>query len=412
MARMNASSQHDRSAYEPILFQDLPSKDLLSPEHFNWADEVEDDLANATLLDTPQSILSQQNFENPYDESAQVPFYPRYKYQPSVPTIFEEAYDDLSGSIFGSSDSESNSYEDLWTDTQESTSELSSFDGSITDGGLSRGDCRLSIDYEARSAAQDAVDNIFADREAWVEADAGIHHFNWMGLRTYTHSATSPSDSLAIILAKSKSLRGSSVRIQSIMNRAVMYIDPVLVLMDDIDENLFELRGSELVRASTGRVFKFYSAHGRWLDDPSDPSEETTTDFGSIQTYEAPTLAIGNGFVESSNICSVVDWSKCRDDVSHASGGLTSLPRKMGWKPKSSSLHQCETICSKTRREKTTKRAQRPRPKITTCVVGAPPEQYYSFPTPVFKRRGVRGLWDQAQRKLASLIPSFKQKQV
>jgi hypothetical protein len=34
---------------------------------------------------------------------------------------------------------------------------------------------------------QQAINNIFADRQAWIEADEEIHHFNWMGLRVYTH---------------------------------------------------------------------------------------------------------------------------------------------------------------------------------------------------------------------------------
>ncbi|KAJ5486490.1 hypothetical protein N7530_000790 [Penicillium desertorum] len=29
--------------------------------------------------------------------------------------------------------------------------------------------------------AQQSIDNIFADRQAWIERNAGIHHFNWMG---------------------------------------------------------------------------------------------------------------------------------------------------------------------------------------------------------------------------------------
>lgn len=306
----------------------------------------------------------------------------------------------------------------VWDELNDPTRELLIFRDPTTNQEVLTGHCPSNDCDEPHSAAQCSVDNIFADREAWMRFDEDIHHFNWMGMQVHTHSSTSPTDSLAIILATPKIPRGTEFwRMLSVLNRAIQYIDPVLVIMDDAaDERLFALRGSALVRGLTGKVFKYYSPHGRWMEDPRDSSEETTTDFGNIQTYEATDLAIGNGFMESGLIRSYPEWVVCRDEVFDNSEKANRSSRNAIWEPKPSPLSQCETIpcldIGEVEPKKNLPPTKRPRPRITTCVTGAVPEEYFSFPTPVFgRRRALKSFIEKARRKVTNLLSPFKKRQ-
>lgn len=336
------------------------------------------------------------------------------RFQPSFSTLYEEVWDELWGWAHGATDSTSSAPEETQYELCESTNASSSYERSLSDDELYWGQLTPNTASEVSSVAQQSVDTIFADRQAWIEADEDIHHFNWMGMRTYTHSSTSPCDSLAKILAKPKNPQGSATwRILSLLNRAGDYIDPVVVLLDDTENALFNLRGSELVRASTGRVFKYYSPHGTWLEDPEDSGEATSTDFGNVQTYGATDLAIGNGFVESSAIRSVSQWAECRNEACDASWGR--FPQRVTWVRRPSRLSQCQSISPEifphARKLETIEGVEKLPPTITMCGVEAPPEEYFSFPTPVFgRRRGIKQAFSKARQGLESMLKLLRDK--
>lgn len=59
-------------------------------------------------------------------------------------------------------------------------------------------------------------------------------------------------------------LGSNAYRVHSILNRAIQYTDPVLLLLaDEVKPDILHLHGSELVRAASGGVYKYYSPHGR-----------------------------------------------------------------------------------------------------------------------------------------------------
>lgn len=416
IAPLNIVPKPERSLRECFSTQTASLDELLRRTNFDWAEDVEDAIAKENLpIVIPKSINHRVVDTAWYNERFPTPNHaPIPQFQPSDPTLYEEVWDELWGWAHGTADSTSSPSEEIQTESNETTSASSCYEEPFPKDEFHRERLTPSDESEVYSIAQQSVDSIFADRQAWIEADQEIHHFNWVGVQTYTHSATSPSDSLAIILANPKNPQGSATwRILSLLNRAGDYIDPVLVLLDGTTNALFELRGSELVRASTGRVFKYYSPHGRWMDDPNDPSDETTTDFGDVQTYDAPGLAIGNGFVESSAIRSVSQWEESRNQTCDDS--QSGLPRRMTWEPKPSPLRQCESILpeitTNAPQPKTIKETKKPHRKITTCIVGAPPEEYFSFPTPVFgRRKGIKYAFAKARQGLASAVTFLKGK--
>ncbi|CRL25994.1 unnamed protein product [Penicillium camemberti] len=416
MAPPNIVSKRGSNLQDFSSTQTASLEELLERCQFDWAEDVEDAAVSGDLpkvtVPTPVDYSPKVNLYNEIYPISRHLTYLRYK--PSLPTLYEQSSDELSGLVNSTPDIACSPSTRISEESYDDTMDPSTYETPLTDSELGQELFTANGESDANLVARQCIDNIFEDRQSWMDADENIHHFNWTGLRVYTHSSTSPSDSLAIILAKPKNPQGGDMwRVQSVLNRANCYIDPVLVFLDDIDESLFELRGSELVRASTGRVFKFYSPHGRWMEDGADGSDETTTDFGNIQTYEATGLAVGNGFVESSAIRSVSNWIYCRDEAFDSSGGLTQLPRKRTWERKPSPLRQCESISNeespKAPVPQNIKRAKRPPRKITTCVVGAPREEYFSFPTPTFGRPGiVKKAFAKAQRGLKSVLRSIK----
>ena len=402
----NIVSKRNSNLYLGSTTQDASFDELLCRSDFDWAEDVEDAEVSGTFPITmapnpPAYYLSNETSYNDIYHTPRQFIYSKYK--PSLPTIHEEVWDEPWGWVHGTPDITSNPSRRILAESRDDTARHSTHEES-----------RANSESDLHLVAQQSMNNIFADRQAWIEADEGNHQFNWMGSRVYTHSSTFSSESLAIIFSKPKSLQGSDIwRVHSVLNRAVRYIDPVLVLLDDKDEGLFELRGSELVRASTGCVFKFYSPHGLWLEDPNDSSEETTTDFGNIRAYEATDLAIVNGFVESNVIPSVSQWVESLDTVRDAPG--IQRPRRMTWERKPSPLRHCESILPdmnpQTPQPIAIKEPKRPPRKITTCIVGVPPEEYFSFPTPIFgRRRPIKQAFVKARQGLASVFASLKAK--
>lgn len=241
---------------------------------------------------------------------------------------------------------------------------------------------------------QSYCDAIYIYRDNLITEDAAIHHFSWTGHRVYHYSATSPSESLAIILATPKVPHGTNIwRMQAVLTSALPFIDPVVVLLDGTDENVFQLRGSELIKALTGQVLKFYSPHGLWMEDPNDSSDITTYDTGTLNTYQAPGLAIGNGFYGIGRIRPVSNWIDQRLEAFEKLNRLDKLPRRRTWHSKPSPLRECQTITIPETPRKPTplpaehvrkSRSTIPRSKATTASNNTR-HVYVSFPPPVFR---------------------------
>ncbi|KAJ5120506.1 uncharacterized protein N7515_009894 [Penicillium bovifimosum] len=414
------TERHEHS-HEQVPFEEAHTKDLLRPEAFDWAEDVEEALAaanQATAIprnmpsppDRPCGPIPWAERDSHFDdlEPAQPPgFMTRFGFHELLSTIEEEGepINGRSSSEVQAMDSGTTSAtEDDWSGSSDVTSPTSSIEEPLLPNGESTSQCPSDTEEAAAAAlAQTNLTSIFADRQLWIDFDRDIHHFNWMGLRSYTHYSTTPSESLAIILSKPKDLQGSDkLRRQAVLNQAMHHIDPVIVRLHGPDDNLIDLRGSALARESQGRVHKFYSPHGRWLNDQRDTTD-ACIDTGSIDIYGATRFAVGNGFVESSCIPSVHEWMESKPEVS---GGLESLPRKSTWKAKPSPLKRHQSTGS------SVGSARRRRP-ITTCVRDAPPEVYTSFPTPVFartRRTGIKRLWEKSRHKLAAALSSVKSK--
>jgi hypothetical protein len=135
-------------------------------------------------------------------------------------------------------------------------------------------------------------------------------------------------------------LGSNAYRVHSILNRANQYIDPVLLLLEDEKRDILHLRGSELVRAASGNVYKYYSPHGRWMIDEED-EKQSVLDHGNAQIYQSRDLTIGNGIVEHTPLQSMCEWLESRDEALRvANEALAERPKKMYWTRKSSPLQQ------------------------------------------------------------------------
>lgn len=188
------------------------------------------------------------------------------------------------------------------------------------------------------------VEHEFAWRQYDTYMDPEIHHYNFMGQPVYRASATSPSDSLAVIMSGPKVPEAQeSLRVQSILRRANMFVDPVILNLYGIDESILLQRGSALRRAATGRVSTFYSPHGTWMGDNSEQTAFNVCDTGDVDTYVSNDVAVGNGFIRRGCIASREDWLRMRDERMSPMG-RGRLARKMTWSPKASPLCQSKTI--------------------------------------------------------------------
>lgn len=157
------------------------------------------------------------------------------------------------------------------------------------------------------------VNQEFAWRDYSTHIDPEIHHFNWLGNPVYERSQTPPAVSLLYLLSAQKIPQpGDELKWQSILSRATTYVDPVLVYLSGGWTDL-QTKGEDLVRFATGRTFKFYSPHGRWTNDEGERTDTTTIDDGDVSAYTAPNLATGNGFAEICPIRSRMQWAAARD---------------------------------------------------------------------------------------------------
>lgn len=164
----------------------------------------------------------------------------------------------------------------------------------------------------------------FTFRASCIEANryhaVKIHHFNWLGNPVFEYSATPPDVSLMYLLSRPKVLSSSDeLRILSILARATVFIDPVIVYLPP-RWRLRDLvmKPSNLVRSMTrDRVYKFYSQHGEWVDDEREWDENTAIDVGNVYMYNSPHTAFGNGFVEYNTIRSRAQWAQWHRELCH-----------------------------------------------------------------------------------------------
>lgn len=211
--------------------------DLLKPEPFSWADDVEDNI----LEDTAASPANGQG-----------------NYGGSGPLIVD------SSNVTASNPAE---------EYKARKRELLDKWGVVADEFSWRNDRVLQ-----------------AESQGW-----NIHHFNWLGYEVYEYSATPAAVSLWLILSKPKVLRPrDEVRLGVILGRAAEYIDPVVYMGNPAD---LQRTGQGLVNAVTGQVFKFYTPHGVWMYDQRDREEATEVDQASIDIYAFPNWVVANGFV-------------------------------------------------------------------------------------------------------------------
>lgn len=158
---------------------------------------------------------------------------------------------------------------------------------------------------------EDTVTTEF-DRRQWLtELDRDIHHYNWFGQAVYEASSTLAEHSLVVLMTKPKfASRTENPWLFSVLNRAYLYIDPVIVDLDIPERNdLLEhlLRGSSLEYAMKGSVVKYYTPHGLWMSDPSMAAERIEIDYGDVADY-IMNYGIGNGFIDQGYITSWAQW--------------------------------------------------------------------------------------------------------
>lgn len=288
---------------------------LLTPDNFDWADDVE--TAATKSLQSPlttQSFLLQQE---PQPEGSPI-FVTKEIFWGEMHDL-EEAE-----STTGSSISD--------YDTISIATAMTSDDGEIKETQPATTSVVIPLMKE--------VYNAFDWREYSVGIDRRIHHFNWLGEPVYQHSSTSPADSLAVILTDSKVPEASEdLRVQSLLRCAYTFLDPVVVDLGSARRHLLLRRGSQLQQAATGLTFKYYTPHGQWMTDVDEDPSEVVVDTGNVNAYITSKLAVGNGFVQPTQIRSSTEWVQARTKRLDALSRWQP-PRRLQWKPRPSPLRQ------------------------------------------------------------------------
>lgn len=277
------------------ILQQRDFEDLLKPSQFDWADDVEEE-----LMADAGSESSVSSCEMGEDMSS----FPELERQPSShghdrATEKGKGFDEV-----------------FMVETQEDTG---STPGPLIVNGAMGGPVEPDTDSDLEKEIDRMEGDIsreFAYRERCLaDHDGEIHHFNWLGCPVYGYSSTPPVISLLFLLADPKvSVRSDEWRISSIMQRAMVFVDPVVVYLGDCRWKDLCLRGYDLVKWATGRTYKFYSRHGYWQDDERDMEENNAIDDGNLVTYSAEHLAVSNGFIQQFTIRSRAQWYRSRDE--------------------------------------------------------------------------------------------------
>lgn len=328
--------------------------DWLQPEDFDWAEDVEDDLLKKSQPPCPTSIASNGASVARVDDSrahGSNEIYPQNSGL-SPKDKFNNNGDQCLESIEEEVEYESD-------DTFGPFYEEEEFE--MLTPATSQGPLPAEVDPQAIENFQLAFSEVEAEfswRDCHTHMDPSIHHYNFLGQSVYEASATPPAQSLAIIMSGPKAPEArEDLRVQSILTRANMFVDPVILNLDGIDESILHQRGFALQRAATGRASTFYTPHGSWMGDNSEQTAFNVCDTGDVYTYVSDDVAVGNGFIGRGCIASREDWFRMRDErmspVGH--GGL---PRKMTWSPKPSPLRESTTLVDSTKSEPTVEDSQ------------------------------------------------------
>ena len=243
--------------------------ELLKPVQFDWADDVEAGLA---LPGQAQA----DSFENlPIESHPPVDQPEKGRVPDECPMADRLPLSDFSpldpvGDTGNNSEPESSSGGTKDPSIPES-SPCTTMENSSFDNGFAEAAFQVSREFVSRALMVDMADS--------------IHHFNWRGSPVYEYSSTPPAISLLYLLSDPKVPKQSDeLRFQSILTRATIYIDPVLVALDGGWDDL-NTKGFELVRFATGRTSKFYTPHGKWIHDNKEKNDQTILDDGDIYIY-------------------------------------------------------------------------------------------------------------------------------
>jgi hypothetical protein len=317
------------------------SNNILRREYFDWAEDVENEINNE---------LDGYNWSMPIDEFlSNAPESPLDRFYLQKKCSIKECDEDetisqgdmvIPGSplrrfYLKSSDSievleEADSC--LQTDAENSTAMASLATGAgpfIVDRSQRNED--LQEDSRDRLDTVNDIREVFGWRHRCVLYNPETHHFNWFNEPVYTRSGTPPSVSLVIIHAEPKTPEvKENYGVMSTLHRALGFIDPVVVDLAGADDNLLNLRGSQLQQAATGRTHRYYSRHGRWMDDP-DEDPDIDVDIGSIDHFYGSNLAVGNGFTRSV-IRTASEWLTARQKI-RTSRSKSCLPKTRGCLP-------------------------------------------------------------------------------
>ncbi|KAL5357247.1 hypothetical protein BJX96DRAFT_172356 [Aspergillus floccosus] len=156
------------------------------------------------------------------------------------------------------------------------------------------------------------VYNEFFYRNYYIHTVANedqVHHFNWMGCPVPHYSETSPAVSLMFMRTAPRvpTAHRDELRYSSILKRATVYIDHVIVSLENGSEDP-SWHGYDLVRWATGRVYKFYTGHGSWVQDAREVAEGTVTDNGDFELYTREDIAPENGFLREYGMYCRQQW--------------------------------------------------------------------------------------------------------
>lgn len=273
------SAQHDQSEHVEEYFSDETASDDSVSEG-----EIEETMASLYKLERQPSFHGQDRAKLMEDDNSEAKMSVAQDRvaAPAGPLI-------INGSVSGSAESNDGS----GSEVKEQVSEA---------------------DQEIQSMQRD-VNREFSFQRLCMAADTygEIHHFNWLGSPVFGYSATPAVISLLFLLSEPKvPAAGDEYRLEAIMRRAMVFVDPVFVYLNNGWGSLC-LRGSDLIRWATGRVFKFYSPHGHWGQDDREIVDDTRVDDGNLGNYVADDMAAGNGFIRLFSIRSRAQWFNAKE---------------------------------------------------------------------------------------------------
>ncbi|KAJ5969298.1 hypothetical protein N7501_005546 [Penicillium viridicatum] len=250
--------------------------------------------------------------------------------------------------------------EDAGSDVSMGTEDLASNSGPVTAAELDdtysqpshSEPSNLANDVETTLAMNHGLDAVTTSSNQFIDEyeyraligreDPAIHHWNWFGWPVYGPTTTPPAVSLAFMQAEPKAPHGSdSLRVASIMNRAIHQIDPVILRVNSGNEALLQMHGSALVEACNDHTYNHYSLHGNWVNDDFAMRQMIVPDLAVIRAVGSTShgrFAIGNGIFENGPLISRNEWVEWQDQLVAATKEPSRSPRKMAWKPSLSNL--------------------------------------------------------------------------